>query len=498
MSLRFDAPKRLRGEITVPGDKSISHRGVMFGSIADGLTELTGFLPGADCVSTINCFRRMGIEIEHDGSDVLVHGRGLHGLTAPADTLDAGNSGTTTRLISGILSGQNFPSEISGDESLSSRPMKRIIEPLSKMGAEISSTNNGCLPLSIKPAAGGLHGITYNSPVASAQVKSCVLLAGLYADSPTTVIEPALSRDHTERMLRGFGADVETGLGFVPTDNDSDLSKVSGTTTFSATIKPEPRLTGQRIKIPGDISSAAYFIAAGLIHPDAELLIKNVGINPTRAGIIKVAMEMGGDITLENRRTVSGEDVADILVCSSDLRGIEIGGDTIPTLIDEIPMIAVMAAKALSISNEDIIETIDAFKGVEHRIEFVRELNGVKYYNDSKGTNTDATITALDSFEKNVILLVGGYEKGLDMSEMRKHLGCVKKIIGYGAAGYRISHDLVNDPIVVTDLNEAVQEAVLLSKPGDIVLLSPTTSSFDQYSGYEERGRHFKEIVNAL
>ena len=327
MSNSFYAAKRLRGEVTVPGDKSISHRGVMFGAIASGTTELFGFLPGADCVSTINCFRKMGIDIEHDGDHVVVHGRGLHGLSAPEGTLDAGNSGTTTRLISGILAGQSFSTVIDGDDSLRSRPMKRIMEPLGQMGADIGS-ENGCLPLVINPAAGGLHGISYTSPVASAQVKSCVLLAGMYADSPTTVFEPALSRDHTERMLRGFGAEVESKL------------------RFSATIQPEPKLLGQRIEIPGDISSAAYFIAAGLIHPDAEILIKNVGVNPTRAGIIKVAAEMGGNIQLENRRTVSGEDVADILVRSSSLHGIEISGAAIPTLIDEIPMIAVMAACA--------------------------------------------------------------------------------------------------------------------------------------------------------
>ena len=351
MSNSFYATKRLRGEVTVPGDKSISHRGVMFGAIASGTTELFGFLPGADCVSTINCFRKMGIDIKHDGDHVVLHGRGLHGLSAPEGTLDAGNSGTTTRLISGILAGQSFSTVIDGDDSLRSRPMKRIMEPLGQMGADIGSfaslrmtgeagmaggsivrdpdnTIEGCLPLIISPAAGGLHGISYTSPVASAQVKSCILLAGMYADSPTTVFEPALSRDHTERMLRGFGADVESNL------------------RFSATIQPEPKLSGQRIEIPGDISSAAYFIAAGLIHPDAEILIKNVGVNPTRAGIIKVAAEMGGNIQLENRRTVSGEDVADILVRSSSLHGIEIGGAAIPTLIDEIPMIAVMAACA--------------------------------------------------------------------------------------------------------------------------------------------------------
>ncbi len=371
MEMRIGAVKRLRGEVTVPGDKSISHRGVMFGAISEGTTELTGFLPGADCVSTINCFRKMGIEIDQYNEHVIIRGKGLHGLNPSSEVLgdalllDAGNSGTTTRLISGILSGQSFSTIIDGDASLRTRPMKRIMEPLLKMGADVSSIideytlgklgvepyskKDGCLPLMIRPATGGLHGINYNSPVASAQVKSCILLAGLYADSPTTVTEPALSRDHTERMLRGFGADIESRVNFVPdpsTENPdiSDLSNITGKSSFSATIKPEPKLMGQSIAIPGDISSAAYFIAAGLIHPDAEILIKNVGINPTRAGIIKVATEMGGNIKIENRRTVSGEDVADLLVRSSELHGTTIEGDIIPTLIDELPMIAVIAA----------------------------------------------------------------------------------------------------------------------------------------------------------
>ena len=345
MNASFNTPLRLNGEITVPGDKSISHRGVMFGAISEGVTELTGFLAGADCISTINCFRQMGIDIEHDQDHVVIHGRGLHGLSAPEGSkyvkLDAGNSGTTTRLISGILSGQDFTSEIDGDDSLRSRPMERIIKPLSMMGADIKSNEGGKLPLIISPKKDGLKGITYTSPVASAQIKSCILLAGLYADSPTTVTEPALSRDHTERMLKGFGARVESGVSFN-----------NGKALFSATIQPEPKLIGQKIEIPGDISSAAYFIAAGLIHPRAELLIKNVGVNPTRAGIIKVAKEMGGDIQLLNRRNISGEDVADILVRSSALRGTTLGGDMIPTLIDEIPMIAVMAAYA---SGETVI-----------------------------------------------------------------------------------------------------------------------------------------------
>ncbi len=318
---------RVRGEITVPGDKSISHRGVMFGAISEGITELTGFLNGADCNSTIACFRSMGIDITHNGSDVVIHGKGLYGLEEPHSILDVGNSGTTTRLISGILAGQKFTSHINGDASIQTRPMGRIMEPLQQMGASISSDlNNNCAPLTIKEAT--LHPITYRSPVASAQVKSCILLAGLYAEGQTSVIEPTLSRNHTELMLSGFGADIK--------QNDTESSIIG-----------HPKLYGQKISVPGDISSAAYFIVAGLITPNSELLIRNVNINPTRAGILQVALDMGGDITLQNRRIVSGEEVADLLVRSSDLHGITISGDIIPTLIDEIPVIAVMASAAI-------------------------------------------------------------------------------------------------------------------------------------------------------
>ena len=320
--------KTLKGEITVPGDKSISHRGVMFGAISEGITELTGFLDGADCRSTISCFRAMGIDISQDKDHVVIHGKGLHGLSAPSNTLDVGNSGTTTRLISGILAGQPFVSSLNGDASIQKRPMGRIITPLTQMGAYIKSLkDNGCAPLEIggKP----LHAIHYDSPVASAQVKSCVLLAGLYADGITSVTEPVVSRNHTELMLSGFGADVKSeGL--------------------TASIVGNPKLTGQKIAVPGDISSAAYFIAAGLICENADLLIKNVNTNPTRAGIIKVAQSMGGNIELINERIISGEPVADIHVTTSQLTGCEISGDIIPTLIDEIPVIAVMAACAKS------------------------------------------------------------------------------------------------------------------------------------------------------
>ena len=332
MSVRTIAPTRgLKGEVTIPGDKSISHRSIMLGSIALGTTEITHFLEGADCLSTIDCFRKMGVEIERKPSSILVHGKGLRGLTAPASTLNVGNSGTTTRLISGILSGQNFANTLSGDDSLNSRPMKRIMTPLNTMGAHIRSLNdNGCAPLHIRP--GALHGIHYQSPVASAQVKSAVLLAGLYADSPTSVTEPALSRNHTELMLQGFGA-------YVATDLHTD-----GTAT--AHVEPCKELYGQQICVPGDISSAAYFIAAALLVPGSELLVKNVGTNFTRAGFLKVCKAMGADIETVSQTIEGGESRADLLVRYSHLKGTVIEGDIIPTLIDEIPMIAIMAAFA--------------------------------------------------------------------------------------------------------------------------------------------------------
>lgn len=317
---------QLKGEITVPGDKSISHRSVMFGAISEGLTEVTGFLDGADCRSTIDCFRRLGVQIEKNGDYVLIHGNGLHGLKESESRLDTGNSGTTTRLISGILSGQQFITELSGDASIEKRPMKRIMTPLSEMGAYIESLKgNDCAPL--RMGGSKLHSINYNSPVASAQVKSCIILAGLYAEGTTMVTEPVLSRNHTELMLKGFGANI------------SSIGK-------TATVEGLPKLVGQKIEVPGDISSAAYFIVAGLICENSDILIKNVNTNPTRAGIIKVAQDMGGDITLLNEREVSGEPVADIRVRTSNLHGITISGDIIPTLIDEIPVIAVMAAFA--------------------------------------------------------------------------------------------------------------------------------------------------------
>lgn len=318
----------LQGEITVPGDKSISHRSIMLGSLAKGTTEVTGFLQGADCLSSISCFQKMGIEIENNPADntVRIHGKGLHGLAAPTDILDVGNSGTTTRLMSGILAAQPFLSTIDGDASIRKRPMGRIMTPLSLMGAKFESlATDKCAPFRIK--GGSLHGIHYTSPVASAQVKSAILLAGLYAEGSTSVTEPALSRNHTELMFESFGVNV----------------KSEGTT---ATVTPATELTAQKIAVPGDISSAAYFIAAGLITPNSEVTIKNVGINPTRDGILTVCRNMGARLSLSNVKNDVGEPVADITVSTSSLKGCTIEGDIIPKLIDEIPVIAIMASFA--------------------------------------------------------------------------------------------------------------------------------------------------------
>ena len=329
------AQHSLKGSLTVPGDKSISHRAVMLGALSEGDTHVTGFLNGADCLSTIGCFRRMGIAIELSQSEteVVIHGRGLRGLQKPDGMLDCGNSGTTTRLISGILSAQDFDSELTGDESIQKRPMKRIMTPLQEMGADIRSIReNGCAPLAIHGQK--LHGIRYSSPVASAQVKSSILFAGLYAEGPTTVIEPALSRDHSERMLRALGANVSTRM---LSDGRAEI-----------TLQPGAKLSAlpETLEVPGDISSAAYFISAALLVPGSDVLIRNVGINETRAGILDAYAAMGADISLENRRLAGFEDVADIHVRYSALHGTEISGAMIPRLIDELPVIAAVAAGA--------------------------------------------------------------------------------------------------------------------------------------------------------
>lgn len=315
----------LTGTITVPGDKSVSHRAVMLGALSDGVTHVTGFLMGEDCLSTIDCFRKMGVQIEVGADhDVTVHGVGLHGLQKPSARLYTGNSGTTTRLISGILAGQPFATTLTGDASIEKRPMGRIIRPLREMGADITGVDDKFCPLSIGP--GHLHGIAYTLPVASAQLKSAILLAGLYADGPTTVIEPAPSRDHTERMLRALGCRVDT-----------DGCRI--------TVYPPEKLTARDVAVPADISSAAFFLVAGAIVPGSEITVTGVGVNPTRDGVLEVLRNMGADITLSNLRD-DGEPICDITVRASALHGTEIGGALIPRLIDELPVLTVAAACA--------------------------------------------------------------------------------------------------------------------------------------------------------
>ena len=314
--------KKAVGQIKVPGDKSISHRAVILGSLANGVTEISGFLKGADCLSTIDCFRKMGIDIDINGENVTVHGNGLRGLKKPDEMLYTGNSGTTTRLLCGILAGQNFDTSITGDASIQKRPMSRVVQPLSMMGAKIE--NEYC-PLYITGTK--LHGIDYKMPVASAQVKTAIILAGLYADGETVIHEIEKSRDHTELMLSAMGADLTV-------DN------------LDITVKPTNDLTAVNVDVPGDISSAAFFLVLGAIMPNSQITVTNVGINPTRTGIIDVLKDMGANITLENVHTSAGETVADITVRSSSLKGTTVGGDIIPRLIDELPIIAVAAVFA--------------------------------------------------------------------------------------------------------------------------------------------------------
>lgn len=330
MELRIKPAAALRGEVAVPGDKSISHRAVMLGAIAEGDTVIENFLPGEDCLSTIDCMRKLGIKIEGpDDNVVVVHGRGLDGLAEPDDILDAGNSGTTMRLLLGILAGQQFFSVITGDASLRRRPMARLTGPLGEMGAFINGRRDASLaPLAVK--GGNLKSLFFESNVASAQVKSAVLLAGLFADaeSLTTVIEPHRSRDHTERMLAYLGAEVE----------------IAGN---SVRVKGHPLLKGKRMVVPGDISSAAFFMVAASIVPGSDIILPGVGINPTRSGILDVLREMGAGIELLDQRLAGKEPVADIRVrYAGALSGITVSGETIPRLIDEVPVLAVAAALA--------------------------------------------------------------------------------------------------------------------------------------------------------
>lgn len=319
---------KLTGNIRVPGDKSISHRSIMLGAIAEGTTEVTGFLEGDDNLATLNAFRDMGVRIQGpDNGRLTIEGVGLHGLKKPAGPLYLGNAGTSMRLLTGLLAAQAFDSELTGDTSLSSRPMRRVTDPLATMGAKIGTTDAGTPPLKI---SGGqaLHGIDYDMPVASAQVKSCLLLAGLYAEGQTCVIEPAPTRDHTERMLEGFGYPVQK----------RDGSRIC--------VKSGGKLTASKIDVPADISSATFFMVGACIAPGSDITLEHVGMNPTRIGVINILRLMGADISLSNEQTVGGEPVADVRVRASMLKGIRIPQDQVPLAIDEFPALFVAAACA--------------------------------------------------------------------------------------------------------------------------------------------------------
>ena len=318
-----------QGTIDIPGDKSISHRSVMFAGLGNTPVHIKNFLHAADCLSTVGVMRALGVNVEFlNEKELIVMGRGLHGLSEPLTVLDAGNSGTTLRLMMGLLSPQPFLSVFSGDASLTRRPMGRVRRPLSTMGARIYGRNeNNNLPLTIVPSEKKLHGIHYDSPVASAQVKSAILLAGLYADAPTTVTEPYISRDHTEQMLTGFGVHLER----------------SGTSVTVFPVEEDNFRAPSEITVPGDISSAAYFLVAGTIIAGSRLRLNNVGINPTRTGILDVLRDMGAHISVQNERESGGECVADLLVEAAPLHGVSFGAEIMPRLIDEIPVLAVAA-----------------------------------------------------------------------------------------------------------------------------------------------------------
>lgn len=323
----------IRGRIRVPGDKSISHRSIMLGAIAEGTTTVTGFLEGADALATLQAFIDMGVEIEGpENGHVTIHGVGLRGLKKPSRAMDMGNSGTSTRLLAGILAGQSFDCELVGDASLTKRPMKRVTDPLALMGAQIETAEGGTLPMKIHGCGGSLKAIDYTLPMASAQVKSCVLLAGLYAEGQTCALEPAPTRDHTERMLKGFGYEVQS-------------EKLDAFRT-KACLQGGGRLSGRHIDVPSDISSAAFFMAAAAISEGSDLVIEHVGMNPTRTGVIDILKQMGADISLSNEHEVGGEPVADVRVRYAPLKGIQIPAELVPLAIDEFPVLFVAASCA--------------------------------------------------------------------------------------------------------------------------------------------------------
>jgi 3-phosphoshikimate 1-carboxyvinyltransferase len=326
MKLTIKQARGLSGRVKVPGDKSISHRALLLGAIAEGATRIRNFLPAADCLATLACVQALGIKIERGSeTELIVHGQGLHGLTEPKDILDCARSGTTMRLLAGILAGQPFYSVLTGNEQLRRRPMGRIVEPLRWMGATVLGRDDGSLP-PLTILGGNLHGIEYRLPVASAQVKSAILLAGLYADGPTVIHEPGPARDHTEQMLAAMGASIEV---------QSSKFKVQSS-----------KLSSLDVVVPGDVSSAAYFIAAACLVPGSEVIIESIGVNPTRTGFLDALREMGADIVVENQRVVGGEPEADVIVRAGGLGGIEVKGNQVPRMIDEFTLLAVVASQA--------------------------------------------------------------------------------------------------------------------------------------------------------
>ena len=386
----------------MPGDKSISHRSIMLGSIAEGVTRVSGFLEGEDSLATLNAFRDMGVQIERNGSNVVIHGVGMRGLKEPKNPLNLGNSGTSIRLMSGLLSAQNFDSKLCGDESLSTRPMGRVINPLREMGADIFGDDSRP-PLTIKGGS-KLSGIEYTLPVASAQIKSCLLLAGLYGEGITTVIENGISRDHTERMLRGFGYDVIS--------SNNRISLLGGGS-----------LKGCDIEVPSDISSAAFFMVAGCISKDSSITLNSVNINPTRTGVIDILKLMGGNIELLNQRIQAGELIADIKISSSNLKGIQIPENLVPLAIDEFPVLFIAAscadgetvltgAKELRVKESDRIQVMaDGLTslGIENHVledgirilggEFTNQASSIKSHHDHRISMAFAIASVRSKFD---------------------------------------------------------------------------------------------------
>jgi 3-phosphoshikimate 1-carboxyvinyltransferase len=369
----------LRGEIDIPGDKSVSHRSIMFGAIAEGRTEVTNFLMGEDCLSTVSCFRKLGVSITNEGDKMIIDGKGFEGLKEPSEVLDVGNSGTTIRLLLGILAGLPIHAVLAGDESIAKRPMTRVSIPLSEMGAQIRGRKNGeFTPLSIQ--GGEVKGIRYELPVASAQVKSSLLFAGLQASGETILIEPAKTRDHTERMIRQFGGEVV-----------SEGREVR--------LQGGQKLKAAKVHVPGDISSAAFFLSAGAIIPGSEIVLRNVGLNPTRTGIIEVLQNMGADMTIIPYNNGSAEPAGDITIRFSQLKGTVIEGDIIPRLIDEIPIIALLATQA---EGQTVIKDAEELK--------VKETNRIDtVVNELKKLGADIEATADGMVINGKTPLKGGY-----------------------------------------------------------------------------------------